>query len=169
MSGEILSIHFTVSTVDRDLNTELWEFVSGRQDELETEVRRTVEAALDSSIQVWDIDYRVGSLEIVVILGTGYYAIAHYDDFVQSVGTLVSQMRSLLRRFFGRRSPTPFSIIGGWRPGPALHRVETSRAAAPASKGIPAWHVAHAAALWYLIASHAVLIGAIIWLLSRGQ
>ena len=68
VSGEILSIHFTVSTVDRDLNTELWEFVSGRQDELETEVRRTVEAALDSSIQVWDIDYRVGSLEIVVIL-----------------------------------------------------------------------------------------------------
>ena len=50
------------------------------------------------------------------MLGTGYYAIAHYDDFVQSVGTLVSQMRSLLRRFFGRRSPTPFSIIGGCVP-----------------------------------------------------
>ncbi|MBI5473547.1 MAG: hypothetical protein HY961_14505 [Ignavibacteriae bacterium] len=158
LSGDVVSIRFTIDFRNgREVDQEVWNFLQETRGELESDTKQAVEKILGPEFEVRSISFRRGSIEIIIIIGTVYYAISRYKNFIESIEMLVSQLKSLFQRFFGRFGPQPLSVHGTWSPGPALARAETimSYGAIDGTMIL----------LWYIILSHAALLSVFIWML----
>jgi hypothetical protein len=97
-------------------------------------------------------------------VGTFYMGFSRYESFIKSVNLLVSQLKSVFRRFFERVNPGPpdidIAVTGSWQPSAT---VLNARASFNLSSGLDYGIVL----LVYLLVSHAVILAALLWLLVR--
>jgi hypothetical protein len=135
--------------------------------ELESEIRQQVEQTLGSNFEVLEVRLSRGSVEILIIIGatgTFYMGFSRYESFIKSVNLLVSQLKSVLRKFFERVNPGPpeidISVTGNWQPtGTVLNAREKLEASSGFDYGLTL--------LIYLLLSHAALLATFVWLLIR--
>lgn len=158
LSGDVLSMRFLVSIPDeREFNGKLWMFLQETRSELEAETKKAVQQTLGPEFEVRDISFKRGSIEVLLVIGTVYYAISRYKNFIESIEMLVSHLRRIFTRFFERWGPMPVYVSGNWTPGPALVRVETMMTYRHFD--------GNTILLWYVLLSHAALLGVLIWML----
>lgn len=160
LSGDVLSIRVIFEFAEQyEKDRELWLFLQEFRDELESQTKQTVRHYLGDEFEVRDISYHHGSLEILIVIGTGYYVISRYKNFVESIELLALQLKKLLTHFFYRHKPTPLKVFATWIPGPALVNVDMQFNQSPMESS--------SILLWYLVLSHAILLSVMIWMLVR--
>jgi hypothetical protein len=166
--GVVGFLQFNIRIDDEEKTDDfLYNYASKTHRELEGEIRQQVNETLGSDFEVVEVRLDRGSVAILVVIGaagTFYMGFSRYESFIKSVNLLVSQLKSLFRRFFGRISPGPpgieLSVTGNWQPSPtvlnARERLESSSSFDYGN-----------AFLIYLLLSHAALLGTFVWLLIR--
>jgi hypothetical protein len=99
-----------------------------------------------------------GSLEILIVVGTLYYAVSRYKNFVESIELAVAQMKRIVGSLFERRAPQPAAVRGTWNPGPGM--ALSGRSLLPgADSGV------FGILVWYVVLSHAAMLVVLMWLL----
>jgi hypothetical protein len=161
LSGDVFFLRFVVSASEEKQSDErLWSFLHEMRHELESDIKEAIEKFLSPEFEVRSITFHGGSIEILVVIGTAYYVISRYKNFIESVELLLSHLKRIIHRFFGRLWPQPISVYGTWSPGPALVRAETLYSSYGSMDAIRIL-------LWYLILSHAALLTVVIWMIVR--
>lgn len=161
LSGDVMTLRFIISARDdQEFDQRLRGLAYDLRDELEAEVRQATWRLLGSEFEVRSIVFGRSSLEILVAIGTAYYVVSRYKNFIESVQLLISQLKSLFERFFRPRVPVPIYVNGDWLPGPGL--VTAGQIYAPYGSGDP-----NGILLIYLILSHAALLALFIWMVLR--
>jgi hypothetical protein len=160
-------LRLTVRTPNEDYDGDLLGYARELHRQLEADIDRAVEETLGSEFEVLNVEFRKGSIEVLVALGavgTFFMGFSRYESFVKSVNLLVSQLKGLLQRFFdqapGGAARTPVSVTGSWQPGPV---VTAANQVLSSSTGIDSCQIV----LAYLLVSHAALLGVLIWLVIR--
>lgn len=160
VSGEVLLIRINVEMGEQSENNDmLWTTAQREGYRLREDMAATVHEHLGSEFDIRSMSYARGSLEILVVVGTLYYAVARYKSFVESIELCVAQLRRVVGAFFERRMPTPISVRGTWTPGPGLVQSK-------------AGHMDvgdNAVVVWYLVLSHAAMLTAILCLLLNAS
>lgn len=162
LSGDVLSLRFILSVSDeKGYDEDLRGFLQKKRGELESEINEATKKFLGPQFEVRSITFPRGSVEILILIGTIYYAISHYKQFVESIELLTSQLESLFtRRLLQHFEPLPISVYGTWSPGPALARAGTLLSS---YGSLDAMRIL----LWYIIISHAALLMVFIWMLVK--
>lgn len=158
VSGEIIIVRARIEVPDNvEADRYLRSIAEEQRGTLQWEVSELVYKTLGMEFQLRSLSFEHGSLTILLIVGTTYYAISRYKNFVESIQLFVRQLTQLLSSFFGGRQQRPVLVSTSWSPGPGLVEAQTEQLRAP-----------YAAAGWlliYLVLSHAVMLGLIMWLL----
>jgi hypothetical protein len=127
--------------------------------ELRERISGIVRETLGPPFEVRLVAVGRGSIEVIVLIGTTYYAISRYKNFVESIELVVRQITDLVRHIFGRATPTPVTATGTWAPAQGMLAALPRRRVRAGSSLV----------LWYLILSHAAMMVVILWfVLSRG-
>jgi hypothetical protein len=156
VSGEVLLIRLNVEMGEESENNDtLWTIAHREAYRLREDMAATVHEHLGPEFDVRSMSYARGSLEILVVVGTLYYAVSRYKSFVESIELCVAQLRRIVIAFFERRMPTPISVRGTWTPGPGLVQSNAGRLDM-GDNGV---------VVWYLVLSHAAMLTVILWLL----
>ena len=122
LSGEVLVVRLTVTTTEVPEGDDImWSIASREGYRLRDEMARTVHEHMGPEFDVRSMSYARGSLEVLLVIGTLYYAVSRYKNFVESIELLIAQLRRTLASFFDPRVPGPVSVQGSWSPGPGLH------------------------------------------------
>ena len=159
ISGEVLFIRLTVDMEHGpETNEFLWRVVEQGSSKLRERMGATIHEHLGSEFDVRSMSFARGSVEILLIVGTLYYTVSRYKNFVESIELLLAQLRRTVSDFFDQRGPGPVSVTGNWTPGPGL----VQSAAATSALGVS---TSLSAVVWYMIVSHAAMLTAILWLL----
>ena len=165
--GFVGVLRLTVRTDNENYDSDLLGYARELHRQLEGDIDRQVQETLGPDFEVLNVEFRKGSLEVLVVLGavgTFYMGFSRYESFVKSVNLLVSQIKGLLQRFFGRAPgapvQTPISVTGSWQPGPV---VTAANQMLSVSSGINSSHFV----LGYLLLSHAALLCVLLWLVVR--
>jgi len=116
-----------------------------------------VHEALGPEFQVQSLTIGRGSIEILILIGTTYYAVSRYKNFIESIELLVRQLKDIVKHFFERAAPMRVTVSAAWTPGNGLASVAAPHDDAAAERVSPA--------LWYLILSHAAMLAVVLWLL----
>ena len=165
LSGEVLSVRLIVefegsSKSEKDTvqwEDLLWSIAQQQGHHLREQLNAAIHEHLGPEFDIRSLSYARGSLEILVVIGTLYYA-AHYKNFIENVELLVAHFRRISDGFFERWKPdgTRISVKGTWSPGIGL------------VQGIPRARDDQSTVVWYLIVSHAAMLAGILWLLLIG-
>lgn len=167
LSGDVLSLRFIVDikeeykNKDYSYNHKMWDILTETNGKLEYEIKKVTENILGPQFKVQSVTFRHGSVEILIVIGTIYYAISRYKNFIESIELFKQQLKSLLLNFFGGFFEEPISVYGTWSPGPALAHAQMmlSYDSMDAMKIL----------LWYMLLSHAALLTVFIWMIVRSQ
>ena len=141
-------------------NEFLWRVVERESSKLRDRMSATIHEHLGPEFDVRSMSFARGSVEILLVVGTLYYAVSRYKNFVESIELLLAQLRRAVSDFFDQRGPGPVSVTGNWTPGPGL----VQSAAATSGLGVS---TNVSAVVWYLIVSHAAMLAILLWLLVR--
>ena len=162
LSGEVLVVRLTVHGEGPEGDEVMWSIVRQEGYRLREEVARVVHEHMGPEFDVRSMSFAQGSLEVLVVVGTLYYAVSRYKNFMESIELLIAQLKRALAVFFQRRVPTPapVSVQGSWTPGPGLIQAAPRMSGAATGDG-PGITVA------YLILSHAAMLAVLLWLLVR--
>lgn len=158
ISGEVCLIRLNVSTHESDGPFERypWKYLDNSEIGLRDEVEKAVRTTLGSEFHLDALAMGPGSIEIFVLIGTAYYALSRYKSLVESIELLVSQLKTIVQRFFERMAPMHSIVRATWSPGRGLLAAARTRSSSRS----------HAALVtWYLVLSHAAMLGALLWLL----
>lgn len=139
-------------------NEFLWKLVEREGSKLRDRLGATIHEHLGPEFDVRSMSFARGSVEILLVVGTLYYAVSCYKNFVESIELLLTQLRRIVSDFFDQRGPGPVSVTANWTPGPGL----VQSAAAVSGLGVS---TNVSAVVWYLIVSHAAMLTAMLWLL----
>ena len=122
LSGEVLSVRFDVASPEDGppFHQEHWSYLDQAGGKLRHEIAAAVKEQLGPEFDVRSLTFARGSITVLLVVGTVYYAISRYKSFIESVELLVSHLKDLIRRFFERLAPMPVSVSASWTPGPAL-------------------------------------------------
>ena len=158
VSGDVCFVRLSVDTIDGEPFEERpWRLLDNSDSRLRGELTSTVHETLGPEFQVRSVTIGRGSIEIVVLIGTTYYAISRYKNFVESIELMVRQVKEVVKRFFERAAPMHVTVSASWTPGNGLAGLATLQDDAAAERVNPA--------LWYLILSHAAMLAVVLWLL----
>jgi hypothetical protein len=108
-------------------------------------------------MEVRNITVRRGSIEFWVTIGTIYYVVSNYKQFVEGIELMVRQLRDIVYRLVSLREPT-VRVTYSWYNGPALEEIRArgSEATGLSREDLP---------MVYLIISHAALLFTLLWIL----
>ena len=120
LSGEVAIVRLTVDANAPEGDKYLWEIASDQGHRLREAIRQSIHEHLGPEFDVRSVTFARGSLEVLVVIGTLYYVVSRYKNFVESIELLLSQLKRLLAGFFESRVPSPVSVQGSWSPGPGL-------------------------------------------------
>lgn len=121
ISGEVVFVRLTVDMAQGpETNDFLWSVVQHESSELRERMSAAVHEHLGPEFDVRSMSFARGSLEILLVVGTLYYAVSRYKNFVESVELLLAQLRRVVSDFFGRRTQGPLTVTSNWTPGPGL-------------------------------------------------
>lgn len=161
LSGPVCTFHIVVN-MDSESQDRAWQLL-GRPDyrtDLQSPMLASAHQTLGPELDVRSMSVTRGSIELFVTVGAIYYALSRYQNFVESIELLASQLAGVVRRFLGNFPMSPSDVSATWEPGPALVRLEALELE---TAGIT-WAYP---LLWYVILSHAALLSLFIWLLAR--
>ena len=163
LSGEVLFVRLVVESTSDSSNDEwLWATAQKEGYRLREEMNAAIHEHLGPEFDVRSMSLARGSLEILVVIGTLYYAVSRYKNFIESVELAVAQLKRVVGSFFERRGPVQLPVRATWNPGPGL--VLSSRSFAMGLDGGVSGLV-----VCYLVLSHAAMLAMLMWLLiSRG-
>jgi len=162
LSGEVLVVRLTVEADDPENDQRLSGIASQDGHRLREEIAVAVHKHMGPEFDVRSMSFARGSLELAIVVGTLYYAVSRYKNFVESIELLIAQLKRVVTSFFG--PPRMLGLVfaqGSWTPGPGLAQ------AAP----VPYAEVggeSRSLVVWYLVLSHAAMLAALLWLLVRG-
>lgn len=157
ISGDVCLVRLCVTGSDSDHLDEIpWKILGNREHRLREEISGVVKESLGPEFEVRSLAVGRGSIEILVLIGTAYYVVSRYKNFVDSLELMVRQLRQAVRHFFEMSAPTHVSVSGSWIPGPGLLQAE----------GIPQQARASTdrLVLFYLVISHAGMLALLVWL-----
>jgi hypothetical protein len=161
LSGEVLVVRLTAQAEEPEGDEILWDITRKESYRLREDIAAAVHQHMGPEFDVRSMSFARGSLELLVVVGTLYYAVSRYKNFVESLELLVAQLKRVVIAFFGQRMQDQISVHGSWSPGPGL-----VQAAPRLSGGVivdrPGLIV------WYLVLSHAALLAVLLWLLVQG-
>lgn len=162
IEGEVCTIRLVITTpFGREFDARTAELLQEEKGTLQEEVQVAVRKLLGRAFDVHQIIITRGSVELLIVIGTVYYAISRYKSFVESIELLTSHLRLLVQRLLGRvPSSGPVVISADWFPGPSL-------AAAMQRENRADWPETAKLMLAYLILSHAGLLGIVAWVLIK--
>ncbi len=124
--GEILYLRFLLDTTDLKKEDEfLYTYANKNKEKIKSQINEAVRSGLGSDFNVQSITYYPGSLTILVVIGTTYYAISRYKSFIESVELLVSQIRNLLSTTVSQGTNSRISASSNWIPGPGLIQLDS--------------------------------------------
>ena len=153
VSGDIAYIRIVISVQNED---RAWSELVESMPKIRREVEELTTQEFGPQVTVRSMIPIRGSIEVMVVIGAIYYAVASYEDFLTSIERLGSQ----LRRFFASRMehfyPTVTSTV---TLGPGTATVPTTSG--------PAEDLTKMILLGYIILSHAALLVLFIWTLSK--
>ena len=156
---DVATLHFVVG-LDENFEQMAWGMLSESHDRLERDIREAVAETLGPEYTVSRFLYTRGSIEILIGIGAGLYAVyvgaSRYKNLIESLTLLVRQLRGIFQRFFGRNDPGTVTVTATWIPGPTLQQ---QAFATPRGTAWPGF----SAVLWYLVLSHAALLAVVIW------
>jgi hypothetical protein len=159
LRGNVCTIRLYASVFrDQEYDEHLWEAVSEMRPKFEEEIKHVVTQYLGREFEVQSVDFLPGSVEVLIAIGTVYYAISRYESFVKSIELLTAHLRGLLARLLGRVGPRPIIVSGTWLPGASLARAEET---AYRSESIDTPSLL----LLYLVVSHGALLAVLAWML----
>src|SRR5205814_5032292 len=119
--GEVLFVRLVVeSPSDVQSDDWLWAIAQKEGYRLREEMNAAIHEHLGPEFDVRSMSFARGSLEILVVVGTLYYAVSRYKNFVESIELLLAQLRRIVSDFFEPRGTVPVSVTGSWTPGPGL-------------------------------------------------
>lgn len=146
IGGDVAYFRCVMTTSnDDEVYGQITESVYKFQDSIDTLAREI----LGPEFEVRRVRVVRGSITILFALGTTYYVISKYKNFVESLELFKTQLATLMRRMLGPRN---VEINVDWVPGPALSGIADVRR--------PIWlsENANLILLAYLIISHAALL-----------
>lgn len=163
LSGEVLVVRLTVETGREEGDQILWDITRKESFRLRDEMADAVHKHMGPEFDVRSMSFARGSVELLVVIGTLYYAVSRYKNFVESIELLVAQLKRVVTGFFDQRlGPSSLiSVQGNWTPGPGL-----AQAAPRLSGGLIG--ESPGLVVWYLVLSHAAMLAVLLWLLVRG-
>jgi len=138
---------------------EPWHFLESDNFRLREEVEVAVKETLGGEFALTSLTVGKGSIEIVAIIGTTFYAISRWKSFVESIELMVEQLKRVIRRHLEKASPSHPTITATWTPGRGLATI-TQRE--------PRFERA-SLVTWYLVLSHALMLIALLALLLWGK
>lgn len=161
LSGEVLLVRLVVQAEEPEGDGTLWVIAQRESYRLREEIAAAVHQHMGPEFDVRSMSFALGSLEILVVVGTLYYAVSRYKNFVESIELSVSQLKRVVSAFFGQRMPGPVPVQGSWSPGPGFVQ---------AAPGLSGRLMGESSSLivWYLILSHAAMLAVLLWLLIQG-
>lgn len=136
---------------------ELWGFVREVRGDLTEEIGLAVRQVLGEGFTASNVSVRRGSVEILVTIAAGYYAVSRYKNFVESLQLLAVQLEHIVRAFLPPHLRHQGTVSSSWAVGPAVF----ATIARTSSTG----GYQPSALLAYLLLSHAALLGVIIYML----
>ena len=164
LSGDVINLHFKVQVNDNiDMDNRLWEMLVETEKKLKIKLEESVYNHFHGQLEIKDIFFSRGSVTILIILGSTYYAISKYKSFIESIELLISHIKSILRRHFNTGSPSnlinisDMQITGSWTDGPAL----TNSVVQPFISG---YQISTNFLLGYLVFSHLIMLATIIFM-----
>ena len=160
LSGEVLVVRLTVEALDPEGDQFLWNAVRERSYRMREEITNAVHEYMGPEFDVRSMSFARGSVEMLVVIGTLYYAVSRYKSFVESIELLAAQLKRVVTNFFGGIGPAAVSVRATWSPGPGLAQAvpRLLSGAMGASPGV---------VVGYLILSHAAMLAVLLWLLVR--
>lgn len=157
-AGDVCFVRLSVHTIDGEPFEERpWQILDNSDGRLRAEISSAVHEALGPEFQVQSLTIGRGSIEILILIGTTYYAVSRYKNFIESIELMVRQLKDIVKHFFERAAPMRVTVSATWTPGNGLASLAAPHDDAAAERVSPA--------LWYLILSHAAMLAVVLWLL----
>lgn len=155
LSGDVAYYRFIMRMDDFNDEEAAWSQLLEARRPMEDEMRKITQDTLGTEFSVRSVTPIRGSIEILVVVGTTYYAVSKYKNFVDSLELLRNQLEGLIRRFFRRGNYTvsssltlgPTVVAGGM---PVANQFDSNKLL-----------------LAYLILSHAAMLALFIWIILR--
>ena len=155
LSGAVCTFIFTITSEGTQRSSdELYYHYVEQQQRLVSEVEGMVKQILGEEFKVQDFRINRGSVEIILVIGTTYYVISKYKNFIDSIDLLFSQLQNLFKRFAPPNAPV--KMAGNWALDAALARAYANSPKSVESRII--W-----ALLLYILISHAALLSLFIY------
>lgn len=161
ISGEVCIVRLTVCQDGDHLPLKPRHFLENDNFHFREEVEAAVKETLGGEFALTSLTTGKGSIEIVAIIGTTFYAISRWKNFVESIELMVEQLKRVIRRNLERASPSHPTITATWTPGRGLVAV-TQRGSEPRYENT-------SLVTWYLVLSHALMLITLLALLLWGK
>ena len=155
LSGDVAYIRIIIN-VSREIEDEAWTWMVKIMPEIRSEAEELTNREFGSQLIVRSMTPIRGSIEVMVVIGATYYAVASYEDFLGGVERIRSQVQRLCSNRMERFNPTVTSTT---TLGPSAANVPTT----PTAVIDPTKMIL----LGYIILSHAALLVLFIWMLSK--
>lgn len=161
ISGDVCLVRLTVTSPnDGPLDEFPLKILGNSEQRLRAELTEAVKQSLGQEFEIRSMTVGRGSVEILVLIGTAYYVVSRYKNFVESMELMVRQVKEVVRRFFERAAPVRVVVSGSWAPVGGV--IQSSPLQSDPAEGRNTFVV------WYLILSHAGMLIALLWLLVSG-
>jgi hypothetical protein len=84
LSGDVCSLRVVITGADSDHSSRnLWSFLEKESQNLHSKISAAVRQHLGIEFEVRSITFGTGSIEMLVIIGTAYYVVSRYKNFVE--------------------------------------------------------------------------------------
>ena len=158
LSGDVVYYRFIMRMENLDAEEGAWRSLVKDRQSMEEEMSRVTKEMLGLEFDIRNITPLRGSIEILVVVGTTYYAVSRYKNLIESLELLKDQLERLIRRFFSNRTPEPLSVTSSMTLGPSVaSRMMSDGSTFDANKLL----------LGYLILSHAAMLVLFIWIIIK--
>jgi hypothetical protein len=114
LSGDVAYFRCVMTAEDEN---RLWDLAVESRSNLQYEIERVVHDTIGPEFTVRDVRVVRGSVTLLFAIGTTYYVISRYKNFMESLELLQSQLKRAMRGYFGNTQPT---VDVTWNAGPSL-------------------------------------------------
>lgn len=166
VSGDVCLVHISISIeyLDNSSVRQPWAILIERETSLREEFGGIIRRTLGPEFHMRAMTVGRGSIELLVLVGTAYYVVSRYKNFVESIELMVAQMRSLAASDLGLPGT---AASASWTPLPPLLSA-TSSPAPPSTPGyLPSALSRIDLLIWYLVFTNAAMLSVLIWFLIQ--
>lgn len=165
VSGDVCLVHISIQSTDDSIDLQPWAIFADRESLLREEFVGIIRHTLGPEFHMRAMTVGRGSIELLVLVGTAYYAVSRYKNFVESIELMVDQMRNLADRLLARQSRATASA--SWTPLPPLLGASRFPSLPSASEVAPLALSRLDLLTWYLVLTNAAMLSVLVWFLIQ--